>query len=92
MAARASKKQKALKDKDVVVADLRGRLRVERRWSRAAQINLEKSDKAIEALRRESDDMAEETSSLPRSDVVVSKYYCTSYDHAGTSLLCTIWK
>ena len=58
MAARASKKQKTLKDKDVVVADLRGRLRMERRRSRAAQINLEKSDKAIEALRRESDDMA----------------------------------
>ena len=69
-AVRTSKKQKALKDKNIVIADLRGKLRIERRRSRGAQLNLKKSDKIIEVLREQNDNMAGQMLTFLCSDIV----------------------
>ena len=67
---RASKKRRTLKDKNIIIADLRGKLRVERRRSKGAQLNLEKSDKIVEALTRQRENMAEQISTFLCTDIV----------------------
>lgn len=61
---------KRIKDKNVIIADLRGKLRIERRRSRGARLNLEKSDNIIEALARQNENMAEQISTFLCSDIV----------------------
>ena len=67
---RASKRQKTLKDSNIIIADLRGKLRIERRKSRGAQLNLEKSDKIIKVLREQNNNMAEQISTFLCCDIV----------------------
>ena len=68
--ARVSKKQRTLNDKNIVIANLQGKLRVERKKSRGAQLNLQKSDKIIEVLTHQSENMAEQIASFLCSDIV----------------------
>ena len=57
-------RKRALTDKNVVIADLKGELRVERKRSRGVQIDLDNKDRVIDALQEQSDNMAGKASDL----------------------------
>ena len=63
MSDRLSRKR-TLTEKNIVIADLKGKLRVERKRSRGMQIDLDNKDRIMDVLREQNENMAGKISEL----------------------------
>ena len=57
-------RKRTLKDKNIIIADLKGKLRIERKRSRRMEIDLDNKDRLIDVLREQNDNMAGKISEL----------------------------
>ena len=64
------KKKRTIHHKNIEIANLRGKLRVDREKAGKTQIELEKSEKIVKVLREQNDNMAEQISSFLCCDIV----------------------